>query len=111
MPNADKSRKHEVLQNMAMSLMDISSLVVLRRELCAEPLDEGGLAGAGRAGDADPEGVGGAAPRLHQGEELGGLGHVTRVRRLCESDGPGEGLPLAAEEATVQGGSYCKRLC
>ena len=87
-----------------MSLMDISSLVVLPRELCAKPLDEGGLAGAGRVGDADSEGVGGAAPRLHQGEELGGLGHVTRVRRLCESDGPGEGLPLAAEEATVQGG-------
>ena len=74
---------------MAMSLMDIPSLMVLLGELCAEPLDECGLAGAGRAGDADPEGVGGAAPRLHQGEQLGGLDHVTRVRGFRERDGPG----------------------
>ena len=104
-----KEGKRGFSETLQMSLMDISSLVVLRRELCAEPLDEGGLAGAGRAGDADPEGVGGAAPRLHQGEELGGLGHVTRVRGLRERDGPGEGLPLAAEEATVQGGQSGNR--
>ena len=62
-------------------------------EVLSEAVDEGALAGAGRAGDADAEGV--AGMRETGGKQGGGFGRVI----FDEGDGAGEGAGVALAEA------------
>jgi hypothetical protein len=78
-------------------------LVALRRQIGAERVDGGGLAGAGRAGDAEPHRLAGERQQLlHQAMCLAA---VIGALALDQRDGAREPRTVAGADAASKGGA------